>query len=640
MKTVTLALSFVMVVLIVTSSVAGAYYYLTVAVPHDTSQTPPPSATDSSTQPPTASSPSDILPSSTQTLQPTLQPTTTQSATAPTTSQPPSPTFFPSTSTPNATSTSEPWTITASIQAKTTFQVSGGATTTFSPTSADSVFLIVNFDLIAKNNAGTLDIQNVLLVIDGVNVYHPLGYVYSLSTSSSGSPNGYVGTSTGDFVGNITREGVNLRVTYSYMRGITRTTEIMNVNSELASIYPFVYVAPLTAFYGGHHFQVQIAGSSQGKEFTVEPLPPLPAPQGYAAVSSSGNYAAVSRNASLYFFDSSSSIPSWIYTGKSQLEPPIVSSEGNRILVASGKTLLMFQKSGNQPLWTKDFAGMREYTMSSDGTRIAVAFNTNNLFYANLVDAANGNVLKRLDGEITPFVYATPAFSSNSKYLAIADATTLYIVDCSNSSKVWQTPTSDAWVYPFRSFRSVTISADGNSVDAIGINSATNSYMVQTYQNRSYTPAWTFASKDSSAITNTYSSLLSADGSSLILISGAYSYLPSADGSWKILTGGKSNVTMFNGQTGTPLWTKTQNDFQSAAISVSQSSDGNSIAIGCADETVLLLNSAGNIVSSRSGLGRQAAMSQDGKFIVAVSGTAVHLLNGATLAAVWTYSFS
>ena len=511
--------------------------------------------------------------------------------------------------------TRSPWTITKISNVTTTFTVENEWY--YWKPNANNVFVVVEFGLRAGSQAKALDARDILVVVDGNQWVRPVGFRYYLD-------NCYVGTLSGT----INPEQASLTVAYeaTRMSGRTRTTEHGNFSLNLPlETLKFIYDLSSSYLDGNHDFQLKIAGSHPGSEFSVPPLPPPASPQGYPAISSSGECVAVTRNCSLFIFSGSNGVPSWIYTSDHPLGPPIISSDGGRILVVAENTLLMFDKSNNHALWTRDFIKIDSSVMSADGTKVVVASRDESdliyIFY--VVDASNGDIMGKLGETSHLLILDDLKISSNGRYVEVASGNMLYVFDCSTFSKVWS---ADWWLNPFGEFKSVAISSDGSYVAAMRtIDSFDNfTYAVQMYRKESGIPIWEYQSAPDTNFTkystSQYVLAFSADGTSLLAVY-------------------DNNVTMlFNAQTGTVTWTKSANDFQSQVSSISISSDGNLTVIASGDGMVHVLNKTGTILQSYSDAGGQAAISQDGKFIVASSRTSVRLLSGATLAMLWSYS--
>jgi hypothetical protein len=223
-------------------------------------------------QPPALPQPAVPNPTTTPTPSPS-QPSTPSNATPP---APTSSSTSPSNSTPAPTPPPGYWILT--VNESQTFPVleqNGGwrnmAPIYFYP-SANSSFLVVKFNLTPVNAPSSFDVKDVLFVVDDAVQYSPCGYFFGflgMGYLSNGPEISYPGYLVGNFTGTITNTVAYLDIKYS-------SGWVPSRPYPLTWPFIFVYDIPRECFDGTHVFQLKIAGSSAGQNFTVPPLSPPP----------------------------------------------------------------------------------------------------------------------------------------------------------------------------------------------------------------------------------------------------------------------------------------------------------------------------------------------------------------------------
>jgi hypothetical protein len=261
MKTLTLAISLVLVVLVVTSSVVGAYYYMGAVSPQNTSPTPTPTVTAvptpsvSPNSSPTPFQSPSILPTPTSTLSPTP---TSNPSTSPTVTPTPTPT-------PTLSPTPAPWSLVNVTDTKTSFYLhtysAGGTGYIIQPNETDYIYLLVKFELSANDNANTLDVQDIVLLVDGTYQLRPVGLSPTTVVSSYQC---FVGNFTGTINPTIANFSVFLEKSGTKILDDT-------ITSGTHPAFIFIYRLPQTSLDGTHSLELRIAGATSGVSFTVQP---------------------------------------------------------------------------------------------------------------------------------------------------------------------------------------------------------------------------------------------------------------------------------------------------------------------------------------------------------------------------------
>ena len=188
---------------------------------------------------------------------PTITSTPTPAATATPT---PTPTSNPATTT---APTTESWTITKVTEAESkTSLTSSTFGKTYNPKSTDNVFLYVGFGLKTTVEGGTLDIQRILVVVDGIHSFGPVG---------DGQPNGAVGDL---MLGNITDEPkfYGFTATFEFVDLDTSKVDSYSTffSNSYASPVELVFLLPKAYLDGTHPLELKVAGSIEGVEFTIK----------------------------------------------------------------------------------------------------------------------------------------------------------------------------------------------------------------------------------------------------------------------------------------------------------------------------------------------------------------------------------
>jgi hypothetical protein len=263
MKTVTLAIILVLVVLVATGSVVGAYYYMGAVSPQNTSSTPTPTVTAFPS--PNVSLNSSPTPFQGPSISPTSTPTSTLSPTS--TSNPStSPTVTPTpTPTPTPSPTPAPWSLVNVTNTKTSFYLHtypvGGTGYIIQPTETNYIYLLVKFELSANDNANTLDVQDIVLLVDGTYQLRPVGLSPTTVVSSYQC---FVGNFTGTINPTIANFSVFLEKSGTKILDDT-------ITSGTHPAFIFIYRLPQTSLDGTHSLELRIAGTTSGVSFTVQP---------------------------------------------------------------------------------------------------------------------------------------------------------------------------------------------------------------------------------------------------------------------------------------------------------------------------------------------------------------------------------
>lgn len=483
---------------------------------------------------------------------------------------------------------------------------------TFHPDSMDDIFVLIGFDLSAASLAPTLDVQDIVLMIDGSVGIRPVGYSDSLEDC------------VGKFTGSFTPGGADYYVKFEIEPAPGNPGGGRGRKSGL-QYHRFVYVVPQKYLDGKHRFQLTIAGLG-GVDVAVDPL----LPQGYVALSADGKYLAVTRGKNLYFFEASRGTPLWSYTA-SYLSNELarVSSDGAYILVAGKQdssylgpqTVWLFHKSKPEPLWTRNMRAYRTSIISADRSRVGIAqFTEDRVEKVSLLDTSSGNLVCDLIVDSPQIIDI--AMSSNGNCIAVATLRNLYLFDGVKGSVIWKHSPSSG----FTNFEDVAFTPDGSCVGALYEDSQPPSQPggqwgstqeVLMFQRSSSTPIWHHTSSIGSF--------------------GAYHSIAfSADGDYMVICS-RSTVTLFSRASGSPVWSK--KDFPKYVSSVSISSDAGYIGVGCEDGTVYVIDKSGNTLWTGAGIGARVGISGDGKTMAVADTTSVHLLNVADGKLVWTYRF-
>jgi len=194
----------------------------------------------------------------------------------------------PSPSTP----ASAPWIITKISEATTVSTLSARVPSavdfTLTPKGTDEIFLLVEFELNVNNETESLDLQDVLLIVDEIHDFHPVclpdifgnfngphyhfpaGMTFQFSdwSSSSSFPHTAV-----NFIGTITSEETSFEIVVDDGSGGSLTVSWQTTSTGTLT---FVYVLPHTYLDAKHNLQLRISDSTEGIEFTVEPPPSAP----------------------------------------------------------------------------------------------------------------------------------------------------------------------------------------------------------------------------------------------------------------------------------------------------------------------------------------------------------------------------
>lgn len=122
----------------------------------------------------------------------------------------------------------------------------GLSTYTFTPTSSSDSFLTVTFDLAPTSGAGTLDLQNIVLTVDG-QPYTPSG----------------MDSRVGILTGNVTQNKVEAQIIFQE-GGSDMYTIYWPVHDSTQNI-DLIYVVPTAYLNSGHNLQLQISGTNEAK---------------------------------------------------------------------------------------------------------------------------------------------------------------------------------------------------------------------------------------------------------------------------------------------------------------------------------------------------------------------------------------
>lgn len=158
--------------------------------------------------------------------------------------------FAPSLGNNNSTApvySSSGWSIgqVTSAQISTSIYASLGLDTyTFTPTSSTDSFLTVTFDLAPKSDATMLDLENIVLSVDG-QPYIPSG----------------MDSRVGSLSGNVTVEEVEAEIVF-VESGTDLYTIYWPVHEGIRNIN-LIYVVPTAYLNGTHNLQLQIAGTNE-----------------------------------------------------------------------------------------------------------------------------------------------------------------------------------------------------------------------------------------------------------------------------------------------------------------------------------------------------------------------------------------
>jgi hypothetical protein len=122
--------------------------------------------------------------------------------------------------------------------------------------------LYVGFGLKTTVEGGTLDIQRILVVVDGIHSFGPVG---------DGQPNGAVGDL---MLGNITDEPKFNGFTASFEFVDLDTSKVDSYSTFFSNSYAspveLVFLLPKAYLDGTHRLELKVAGSIEGVEFTIK----------------------------------------------------------------------------------------------------------------------------------------------------------------------------------------------------------------------------------------------------------------------------------------------------------------------------------------------------------------------------------
>lgn len=163
---------------------------------------------------------------------------------------------------------------------------------------------------------------------------------------------------------------------------------------------------------------------------------------GWVSISSDGSYIMAATHYTtkadtLYLFKKENNVPLWSYASRQKIYGAAMSSDGEYIAITDAQNLHFFHKDDNVPVWSSQIGYCEILAMSSSGEYIVVGGNSLRFF--------------RRDNNTPVWSWVPPsgsylykiAISADGNYIAAATLSKLYVFHQASSSPLWQYEPSD-----------------------------------------------------------------------------------------------------------------------------------------------------------------------------------------------------